>query len=69
MKTTLSITLIMVFSAVLLSPKMPKEYPPKKVIVQREELVIKERKLEDLIKKIENTIAIDSVRLSFIKQN
>ena len=69
MKTTLSLTLVMVFSAIMLSPKLPKEYPPKKVIHQREEVVLKERVLENLIEKIEYTIIVDSIQIADIKQN
>lgn len=69
MKTTLSLTLVMVFSAIMLSPKLPKEYPPKKVIHKREQVVLKERVLENLIDKIEYTIAVDSMRIAAIKRN
>ena len=63
MKTTFSLLAILVFSAVMLTPKIPKEYPPKEVLEQRAKILKKKKKLEQLISTIENTIAKDSLAL------
>ena len=69
MKTTLSLLGIMVFSALMLAPKIPKDYPPKKVLDQRADMAVKEIELKVLINKVEYLIAVDSIHLASIKQN
>ncbi|MDR6844500.1 hypothetical protein [Flavobacterium granuli] len=64
MKTTFYIIGIVVFSAIMLSPKLPKFYPPKEVIEQRKEIVYKEIKLNKIISEIETKLAVDSVLIS-----
>jgi hypothetical protein len=66
MKTTFYVIAIIAFSALMLSPKMPKDYPPKIVLEQRKEIVCKEKKIELLIDKIESQLVKDSV---YLKQN
>ena len=68
MKTTLSIMAILVFSAIMLTPKIPKEYPPKEVLEQRADIVLKESKLNNLIDKIEYTIEKDSLEIDTYEQ-
>lgn len=53
MKTLFSTIALVAFSALMLSPALPADYPPKKVIEQRKEIVCKERKLNNLITVIE----------------
>jgi hypothetical protein len=64
MKTTFYIIAIVAFSALMLSPKLPKAYPPKEVVEQRREIVVREIKLDKLISEIEVTLAVDSVKIS-----
>ena len=59
---------ILVFSAVMLSPKMPKEYPPKAVLEQRADIAVKEIKLKNLINKIEYVIKKDSLKIAQYEQ-
>jgi hypothetical protein len=61
MKTTLYCIAIIAFSALMLSPKLPKEYPPKVVIEQRKEIVCKEAKIDRIINLIEAKILLDSI--------
>jgi hypothetical protein len=63
MKTTFYVIGFIAFSALMLSPKLPKEYPPKIVLEQRKEIVYKEAKIEKIIKAIENNIGLDSIQL------
>jgi hypothetical protein len=63
MKTTLYVIGIVAFSALMLSPKLPKAYPPKEVIQQRKEIVCKEAKIEKIINSIESAIILDSIHL------
>jgi hypothetical protein len=63
MKTTFYVIAIIAFSALMLSPKLPKEYPPKIVLEQRKEIVCKEAKIERIIDAIENNIVLDSIHL------
>lgn len=63
MKTTVFIIALAAFSALMLSPKPLKEYPPKAVLEQRKEIVSKEIKINKLIHTIERTLAIDSLQL------
>jgi hypothetical protein len=63
MKTTLYVIGFIAFSALMLSPKLPKEYPPKIVLEQRKEIVYKEAKIEKIINAIENNIALDSIQI------
>jgi hypothetical protein len=63
MKTTLYVIGFIAFSALMLSPKLPKEYPPKIVLEQRKEIVYKEAKIEKIIKAIENNIGLDSIQI------
>lgn len=63
MKTTVFIIALATFSALMLSPKTFKEYPPKAVLEQRKEIAYKEIKINTLINTIEQTLAIDSVQL------
>lgn len=63
MKTTVFIIALAAFSALMLSPKTLKEYPPKAVLEQRKEIVYKEIKINKLINTIEYALAIDSLQL------
>jgi hypothetical protein len=67
MKTTGLILALALFSALMLSPKVPDNYPPKAVLQQRKEIVYKEIKINKLIHTIEQTLAIDSLQIN--KQN
>lgn len=53
MKSLISLVALVTFSALMLSPTLPEDYPPKKVVEQRKEIVCKERKLNSLITVIE----------------
>lgn len=63
MKTPLYIMALVVFSALMLSPKLPVEYPPQRVLDQRKEIVYKEQKINRLIQEIEHTLVIDSLQI------
>ena len=63
MKTSVFIIALVAFSALMLSPKTPKEYPPKAVLEQRKEIVYKEIKINKLINTIEYALAIDSLQI------
>ena len=63
MKTSLFIIALALFSALMLSPKTLKKYPPKAVLEQRKEIVYKEIKINKLINTIEQTLAIDSLQI------
>lgn len=64
MKTSFYFIAIVAFSALMLSPKLPKVYPPKEVVEQRREIVVKEIKLDKLITEIEVKLAIDSTQIN-----
>jgi hypothetical protein len=68
MKTTFYIVAIVAFSALMLNPKQPPEYPPKEVVEQRKEIVFKEQKINSIIKKIEYNLAIDSVQIHYANE-
>lgn len=63
MKTTVFIIALATFSALMLSPKALKEYPPRAVLEQRTEIAFKEIKINQLINTIEHTLAVDSLQL------
>lgn len=63
MKTFLSAIGLFAFSALMLSPQLPKNYPPKKVIEMRKEIVCKEVKINGLIQEIECKLA-DSTEIN-----
>lgn len=67
MKTAIYIVTILAFSALIISPKLPKEYPPKEVLQERRSITFKEQKLEHLIEKIEHQIAQDSLNIKSLK--
>jgi hypothetical protein len=67
MKTTIYIVTILAFSALIISPKLPKVYPPKEVLEEKRSIVFKERKLEHLIEKIEYQVTQDSIKIESIK--
>jgi hypothetical protein len=64
MKTTVFIIALAAFSALMLSPKTLKEYPPQAVLEQRKVIVYKEIKINKLIHTIEHTLAIDSLQIT-----
>ena len=64
MKTTFYFIAIVAFSALMLSPKLPKIYPPKEVVQQRREIVVQEIKLDKLISEIEVKLAVDSTQIT-----
>lgn len=59
----------MVFGIFFLTPKSPRPYPPVEVIRQKESIVYKEIKLNQLIDKIEYEFKKDSIEKKYIKQN
>lgn len=61
MKTAFYALAIVAFSALMLSPKLPADYPPKKVVEQRKEILCKERKLNHLITEIECNLVKDTI--------
>lgn len=61
MKTFFTAIALVAFSALMLSPQLPKSYPPKKVVEMRKEIVCKEIKINGLIKEIECNLAVDSI--------
>jgi hypothetical protein len=69
MKTTFSLMAILVFSAIMLKPTLEKPYPPKEVLEQRADIVLKENKLNNLIDKIDHMITVDSMMVAHLKQN
>lgn len=64
MKTATYAIAIIAFSALMLSPKMPADYPPKKVMEQRKEIICKETEIDNLITEIECTLEKDSVKIT-----
>lgn len=63
MKTVFYTIGILTFSAIMLSPRQPKEYPPKEILEQRKYIVRKEHKIEKLITQIEDRIEQDSIQI------
>ena len=63
MKTAFYIVALVAFSALMLSPKIPENYPPRLVLKQRREIVYKEQKINALIRQVEYTLAIDSIMI------
>jgi hypothetical protein len=68
MKATFTIIAVLVFSALILAPSMPAEYPSKDIIVERNEIALKENNLNNLINKLETGVAIDSIKISSINK-
>jgi hypothetical protein len=68
MKTAFYIVAIVAFSALMLTPKEPKMYPPKEVLEKRKEIAFKEKEINSIIKKIENNLAIDSIRIHHVNE-
>jgi hypothetical protein len=68
MKTTLSLLAILVFSAIMLAPKTPKDYPPKRVLEQRVQILVKEKHLDHLIDDMEEIITVDRQKVATIKK-
>lgn len=63
MKTVFYTIGILTFSAIMLSPRQPKDYPPKDILEQRKYIVHKEHKIESLINQIESRIKQDSTQI------
>ena len=63
MKTTVFIIALTAFSALMLSPKIIKDYPPKAVLEQRREIASKEDNINKLIHTIEHRLQVDSLQL------
>lgn len=61
MKTAFYAVALVAFSALMLSPKLPAAYPPKIVLEQRKDIIVKETKIDNLITEIECTLATDSI--------
>jgi hypothetical protein len=51
----------------MLEPKIAVEYPPKEVLEQRRDIVLKEQKINALINEIEYTLVIDSLLIKQAK--
>lgn len=62
MKTAFYIVAIVAFSALMLSPKLPVDYPPKSVLEQRKEIAFKEQNINRLIQEIEYKLEVDSIQ-------
>lgn len=67
MKTTFYAVMILVFSFIVITPKTPKDYPPKPVMEQRRIIEFKERKIKNLINKIEHDLKTDSIQIKIIQ--
>lgn len=67
MKATFTIVGILVFSALILAPSMPEEYPTKEDLAIEADISIKKSRLELLINKIEYGIKKDSINLTELK--
>jgi hypothetical protein len=63
MKTTFFIIGLVAFSALMLSPQLPSNYPSKAVLEQRKENVIKEKEIIILIHQIEYKIDVEKIRI------
>lgn len=61
--------IILIFGALTLSPIIPKHYPPKKVLEQKQTNVVKEIHLQSLINKLEHEVKVDSIEIKIIKNN
>ena len=68
MKGTFAIVGILAFSALLLSPSMPQEYPTQESVALQADIKLKESGLVLLIDKIENSLKIDSLEIKEIKK-
>lgn len=68
MKTAFYTLFIVAFSFLSIKAIIPKEYPPKSVKEQQAVIKIKERKLDDLINKIEYHLEVDSIKLASINR-
>jgi hypothetical protein len=69
MKSSITFFAVITFSALLLPPAGPKSYPTQSVLDERNEIVLNENKIDDAISKIEQQLAIDSLRLESIRNN
>lgn len=69
MKTFAYISAVLVFSALIMIPKIPKFYPPKEVLQQRRSIVYQEQKLDRLIDKIEFELVKDSLKIESKKRS
>lgn len=68
MKTTIYMLVFVIIGALTLKPIIPKHYPPKKVLEQKQLNVVKEIKLESMIKRIEHEVKIDSIEIKSVKK-
>jgi hypothetical protein len=68
MKTGISLIAILAFSALIIPPILPKIYPSKPVMEQREDVALKEKKLQETICEIEATLEKDSIQIFRLKQ-
>ncbi|OJX55540.1 MAG: hypothetical protein BGO88_04820 [Flavobacterium sp. 38-13] len=67
MKSTIAFFAVITFSALLLPPIGPKDYPTQSILDERTEIVLNQNKIDDAISKIEQRLAIDSLHLESIK--
>ncbi|MEO8534258.1 MAG: hypothetical protein ABI441_10920 [Flavobacterium sp.] len=67
MKTTIYMLVFIIIGALTLKPIIPKHYPPKKVVEQKQANVLKEIKLENIINRIEYEVKVDSMEIKHIK--
>lgn len=68
MKTTICALVLLIVGALTFKPVIPKHYPPKKVLEQKQSNVFREIKLESLIRKAQHEVRIDSLELQNIKK-
>ena len=66
MKTTIYMLVFVIIGALTLKPIIPKHYPPKKVLDQKQSNVLKEIKLDNIINRIEHKVNIDSIEIKYI---
>lgn len=68
MKTMIYGLVILIIGALTFKPMIPRHYPPKKVLEQKQSNVFREIKLESLIRKADHEVRVDSIQLEMIKQ-
>lgn len=67
MKTSFYIEIVIVISFIAITPSVPKEYPTENVQVQEAANILTERKIENIIDKVDYQFQKDSIHLTMLK--
>lgn len=63
MKTLYFTVAALLFSALVFAPKIPSDNSPKIIVDNKSEIALKENGIENVISKIEQNLAIDSLQI------